>query len=177
MPPVRIGIFGGSFNPLHHAHLGLAEYAFSELNLDRLIFVPSFQSPLKEQHRFLCPETRLKRVKKAIEQYPCFEVSDIEIRRGGLSYTVDTLVHFKKKFGKDATLFFITGADILPELSRWKNIRKIFTICRFVVASRAGYERIPTPYPVIWLNWERRRVSSTELRQGGTKNFKHTAKS
>ena len=138
----RIGIFGGSFNPVHRGHLALASYAVSELNLDKVFFVPAHQNPLKKmevRHAALLPSSlRMSLLRKAIRGTPKFSVSDIELKRKGISYTVDTLRFFNRKFGKKTQLFFLAGADQLKNFSRWKSPEEVLKLCRFVVATRPG---------------------------------------
>ena len=161
---MRIGIFGGSFNPVHLGHLRLAEFASSELNLDHLYFVPTFQSPLKPEKELLPAEIRVKLLQKALKPYPHFSVSDCEIKRGGKSYTVDTLKYFRAKLGPKAQIYFLTGLDALKDLGRWKSSGQIFRLCRFVVATRPGYRWRETKYPVIRLPFEALEVSSSQIR-------------
>ena len=167
---MRIGIFGGSFNPVHNGHLKLASHALSELNLDRVIFVPSFHTPLKEKEKLLPVALRLRLLRVALKRQPHFFVSDCEIKRGGRSFTVDTLGFFKKKFGKDSTLFFLTGADVLKNLSRWKSPDKVLKLSRFVVATRPGSPFVKTSQPVLRMPFEAMDVSSSEIRERLKKN-------
>jgi len=161
---MRIGIFGGSFNPVHRGHVRLAEYAFSELNLDHVYFVPSCQTPLKSEKSLLPAELRVKLLKKALKGHPDFSVSTCEIDRGGKSYTVDTLRYFHKKSGSAAKIYFLTGMDSLENLSRWKSVGQIFKLCHFVAATRPGYRQESTKFPVIALPFEALDVSSSQIR-------------
>src|SRR3989338_4229086 len=117
---MRIGIFGGSFNPVHQGHLLLARVAASELNLDKVYFVPSFQNPLKRKETLLPHALRVKLLRTAIQGQPDFRISLLEIQRKGPSYTVDTLKSFRKKFGPQTLLFFLSGSDVLKGIRRWK---------------------------------------------------------
>ena len=167
---MRIGIFGGSFNPVHKGHLKLAQTAFSELNLDKVFFVPSYQTPLKENTESLLPtQTRIDLLKKAIRPYPYFSVSSCEIRRKGLSFTVDTLKFFKTKFKNKAVLYFLAGADTLTNLKRWKSVDEIKKLCRFVIASRPGYP-LKTPSWTLSLPMDSLKLSSTEIRKSKNKS-------
>ncbi len=163
---MRIGIFGGSFNPVHDGHLKLAERAAEELNLDRVIFVPSYQTPLKTETLFPA-FLRVKLLRIALKEYPRFSVSPCEIRRGGLSFTVDTLKFFKKKFGNKATLYFLAGADTLKRLSRWKSLGAVLTLCRFVVMTRPGSSLGQTRPPggVSFLALDALPISSSDIRK------------
>ena len=134
---LKIGVFGGSFNPVHNGHLHLAEFALSEFNLDKIYFVPSHRTPLKKGDLLPVP-VRLRCLREALRGKKHFAVSDEEVRRGGTSYTVDTLRAFKKKFGKGTTLYFLAGADNAKNLSRWKSPAKVLNLCRFTILSRPG---------------------------------------
>ena len=145
---MRIGVFGGSFNPVHNGHLRLASYALSELNLNRVIFVPSNQTPLKKKEVLLPAALRLSLLKAAVKKNRSFGVSDCELKRGGMSFTVDTLKAFKKKWGKKTELYFLSGADVVQSLDRWKSPKKVFQLCRFVVVTRPGFKGFRSRWPV-----------------------------
>ena len=162
---MRVGILGGSFNPVHAGHLALATAAYSELNLDQLHFVPSFQNPLKESRALLPADTLLKLLRKALKPYPFFSLSTCEIDRKGKSYTIDTLRYFRKKSGKDAKLYFVTGMDSLETLPRWKSVAEIFKQCHFVVAARPGYRWKETKYPVMRMPFDALAISSSQIRK------------
>ncbi len=163
---MKIGIFGGSFNPVHQGHILLAKTALSELNLDKVIFVPSFQTPLKKSVRFLPAEERMRFLKAAIRRVKHFELSDWEIKRGRLTYTIETLKHFRRLYGPGATLYFLAGADTLKNLSRWKSIDSVLKLCRFCVFSRPGYRlRKSISSRIIWVPMEALDVSATDLRR------------
>ncbi|WP_195617577.1 nicotinate-nucleotide adenylyltransferase [Clostridium paraputrificum] len=132
----RVGIIGGTFDPIHLAHIYIAEDAKKKLNLDKVIFMPAGIQPLKTDKKVTEASLRLEMVQKAIEGKIGFEVSDYEIKKEGKSYTYKTLEHFYKEY-KD--LYFITGADCLLGIDKWKEIDKIFSLCKFVVFTRPGY--------------------------------------
>jgi nicotinate-nucleotide adenylyltransferase len=161
----RIGIFGGSFNPVHSGHLKLAAFARSELNLDRLVFVPSRQSPIKPKADLLPAWLRVRLLRQAIAKRPGLSVSLCEMKRATPSYTVHTLRYFRKKFGPAAVLYFIAGADTLTDFSRWKSPAEVLKLCRFVVASRPGFSFKKTRWPFIWMPWQMIAVSSTVIRK------------
>src|SRR3989338_3249134 len=119
---MRIGILGGTFNPIHIGHLILAEEACFKLKLDKLIFVPTFIPPHKDMEPEMHPQDRLKMVQIAIEDNPSFEVSRFEIDSKKKSYSIDTLKEFRRIYGDDAELYFITGSDSLKDLFSWKDI-------------------------------------------------------
>ncbi len=162
---MRIGIFGGSFDPVHEGHIRLAEEAASELCLDRIYFVPLFQNPLENKEKLLPDAARVRLLRAAVKHHPGFFISLCEIQRKGSSFTVDTLKYFKKKFGKKDMLYFLCGADVLPRLEHWKSIDEIFKLCRFVVMTRPGYRFIKTKRPVLCLPFSALDVSSSELRK------------
>jgi nicotinate-nucleotide adenylyltransferase len=142
---MRIGILGGTFNPIHIGHLILAEEIREKLELDRVIFVPAFLPPHKENGEIARASDRIAMVKLAIKSNPYFSTSDIEIKRGGRSYTIDTVREFKKIYPDDE-LYFITGSDLLKYLDEWKDLENVLQMVKFVVATRPGYplEKIPS---------------------------------
>ncbi len=162
---MRVGIFGGSFNPVHRGHIHLADAAASELNLDRIIFVPSSQNPLKKKEDLLPVSVRLRALKIATKCRPSFSVSIREITKKGPSYTVDTLRFFKRKYGKAATLYFLTGADVLETINRWRSVDEIFGLCRFVVMTRPGYPIRNLPKAALRMPFNALPLSSSDIRQ------------
>ena len=162
---MRIGIFGGSFNPVHQGHIRLAQEALSELNMDKIYFVPSCQNPLKEKEDLLPGAVRVRILKAALRRYPDFLISLCEIQRQGPSFTVDTLKFFKKKFGKNAALYFLSGADILAGIERWKSVDELFKLCHFVVMTRPGHPFKKSKRPFMYVPFAALDVSSSEVRQ------------
>lgn len=142
---MKIGILGGTFNPVHLGHLILAEEVREQRNLDRIIFVPTYLAPHKDNSNVAAAKDRYAMVKLAIRKNKCFAVSDIEINRQGRSYTIDTLRALVRMFPKDE-LSFITGSDLLNYLDAWKDLQDIVKMVRFIVATRPGYplEKIPS---------------------------------
>ncbi len=129
----KIGIFGGSFNPVHLGHLLVAQDIFEKLKLDKMLFIPAFAPPHKRH--LLSYQHRFKMLKLAIAGNPFFELSDIEAKRGGKSFTVDTLRELKKIYPNDQ-LYLIIGADQFRELSNWKEPKKLCQLAKIVVMSR-----------------------------------------
>ena len=135
--PQRLGILGGTFNPVHFGHLAAAEEVRSRLRLDRVLFIPSSIPPHKEE-TMPSAAARLEMVRLAVTGNPAFEPSDIEIKRGGRSYTIDTIEALHAAY-PDAGLFFITGLDSFLEIRTWHQWERLLTLCSFVVLSRPGY--------------------------------------
>ena len=134
----RIGIFGGSFDPPHIGHLIIAELARAELRLDQVIFVPAFVPPHKEGSHASTAIDRLKMTALAATGHAAFRVSDIEIRRKGVSYTVDTVRAFKRRY-RTATLFLIIGGDSLAQFLSWRAPDEIMSKVSLVVYHRSGF--------------------------------------
>lgn len=136
---MRIAIIGGTFNPVHKGHLMLADEALRKLELDKVIFMPTKLTPLRQQADIIDAEDRYNMLKIAVSGRSYLEVSRLEIDKGGLSYTVDTLEAFKNSHPADE-LFFIAGADVLGELDKWKDFDKICQLATFVIAKRPDYK-------------------------------------
>ena len=135
----RIGVMGGTFDPIHYGHLVTAEAARCEFRLDEVIFVPAGQPPHKSKRRVSPIEDRYAMSVLATVTNPHFSVSPIEMEREGPSYTIDTLTALKKIYGQRSELFFITGVDAILEILSWKNPEQLLTTSSFVAASRPGY--------------------------------------
>lgn len=135
-----IALFGGTFNPIHYGHLAIAEEVRTKYNLDKVIFVPTNQPPHKDPADLADAKKRYIMAYLATVSNPCFDVSTFEVDRGGKSYTIDTVRHFHHFFGGEVDLYFIVGADMLMEISTWKNIEELLKTCRFIVVPRPGYD-------------------------------------
>jgi nicotinate-nucleotide adenylyltransferase len=134
----RIGISGGTFNPIHVGHLIIAEMARDMFDLDKVLFIPSGMPPHKNLGSVLSAEQRFDMVKRAVAGNPYFEESRIEIDREGYTYTVDTLKKLRELYGNDTSLYYIIGADVLNDLLTWRNAEEVFKICEFIAALRPG---------------------------------------
>jgi nicotinate-nucleotide adenylyltransferase len=135
----KIGIMGGTFNPIHYGHLVTAEEALIQFHLERVIFIPTGQPPHKTTGKIASPEDRYLMTVMATASNREFYVSRIEIDKKGKSYTIDTLRELKKIYGNNSELFFITGADAILEILTWKDTGEIITLCKFIAATRPGY--------------------------------------
>lgn len=135
----RIGIMGGTFDPLHYGHLVAAEMARTEFKLEKVIFIPTGNPPHKVGREITDSELRFQMVKLATGDNASFEVSRLEIERAGHSYTVDTLRNLHKLY-PEHEIYFITGSDAFREIFTWKDAESILELCHFIGASRPGFE-------------------------------------
>lgn len=139
----NIGIFGGSFNPIHCGHLNIAETAASKFDLQRVFFIPCKTSPFKTgamAEMYVSDEHRLAMIKLSLAGHSNFEISEIELNRGGVSYSYETVFAIKEMF-PDAHLFFIIGSDSLLTLSKWHKIGALLNLCDFVTVERPGIDK------------------------------------
>ena len=134
----RYGIMGGTFNPIHLAHIYIAYEAKEQLKLDKVIFLPAGNPPHKKDNKIIDAKYRYDMVKYAIKDYEDFVIDDYEINNKGYSYTSDTLLHYKKQ---DVELFFISGADSLMDIEKWKNPDIVLQNCTFVTFNRGKYTK------------------------------------
>jgi nicotinate-nucleotide adenylyltransferase len=130
---MRVGLFGGTFDPVHNGHLRVAEEVREHFCLERLYFIPAFAQPLKQHVKVTAAADRLKMVKMAIRSNKFFHVSPVEIRRGGLSYSIETINSFAERYGE---VYFLVGLDAFSEIDRWKNYRRIFEESHLVILVR-----------------------------------------
>ena len=135
----KLGIFGGTFNPPHLAHLLAAEGVRDQLKLDKVFFVPAAVPPHKQKENIVPAKHRLEMVRLAIEGNRYFDLSDIELHRKGPSYTIDTVREMKRSYPDDE-LYFIMGIDLLTEFDTWKDPGKILEECRLVAMNRPGFD-------------------------------------
>ncbi len=135
MEITRLGIMGGTFNPIHLGHLMIAEEARQTFHLDKVLFIPSYLTPNKNVNGATAQQ-RLMMTRLATADNPYFSVSDMEICRKGNSYTVDTLRFLKKLYGPSYILYFISGTDTIHDLPNWHKPEEILTLCQFVGATR-----------------------------------------
>jgi nicotinate-nucleotide adenylyltransferase len=156
---MRIGIYGGTFNPVHHGHLILARQALEEFKLDQLVFVPAAESPFKIQNHSAPAGDRLAMLRLATAGEDRFSVDPLEIERGGISYSIDTVKLFCNR-DPGAELFFLVGEDNADRLTEWHRFEELKKLVYFVVLSRSEDFQSPE-YPVVQRRIE---ISSTEIR-------------
>lgn len=169
---MRLGVMGGTFDPIHFAHLFVAEEARVQYQLDRVLFIPCGTPPHKSSDKVTSASHRLAMTQLAIVSNPAFSCSLVEVQRHGISYTVDTL-HYLQKLYPDVELFLIVGADILAEIQSWRQPDEIIRLCRLIVAERPGCclgeqcQTLPSAYAerVLPLCTLRLDISSTEIRR------------
>jgi len=137
---VRIGLFGGSFNPVHVGHLIASRAVAEHLRLEKVYLVPAAVPPHRGSKSLAAPEHRLQMLRLAARGEAVFEVSDYEIRQPGPSYTVLTVEEFSRQLGDAAELFWIIGADSLPDLANWYQAERLVDLCHIVTAARPGWE-------------------------------------
>ena len=172
----KIGILGGTFDPVHLGHINLAIDAKAQAGLDKVIFVPAKLQPFKLNKKVTAGEHRLAMIKEAIDGIDGLEVSPYELEAEGISYTYLTVRAMKKRFGTDARLYFITGTDSFLKIETWKNTEELIRSCSYIIGTRPGYrkqeldiciERIRRDYNTEVINIDNTQfdISSTEIRK------------
>lgn len=170
-----IGILGGTFDPVHIGHLRMADAVYKYMNLEQVMFIPAYVAPHKVGMDIAPADDRYAMTKLAIEPYSYFTVSDLELRRSGVSYTVDTLRELHRQY-PEKQLYFIIGADSVEQLHTWNSIEEMLQLATFIGAGRPGYEGIIMDNVVKNLGEEARQhimllntpeydVSSTDIRE------------
>lgn len=137
---MRLGLLGGTFNPIHLGHLRGVEDAREAFNLEKIYFIPAAVPPHKNERIEVSPAHRVEMVRLAIENNPAFSVSDIELSREGKSYSIETILYFRNHYPEEE-LFFIVGMDSFLEVTTWKRYQDLFSLCHFVVLDRPGSKR------------------------------------
>jgi nicotinate-nucleotide adenylyltransferase len=166
----RLGVMGGTFDPIHYGHLVTAEEALVQFSLDEVVFVPTGMPWMKQERDVSHAEARYLMTVIATASNPRFSVSRIEIDRAGPTYTVETLRALSNE-NPDAELYFITGADAMLEIFEWKDTEEALSLAHFIAATRPGYDltrfeaRTPTQHPnVSVMNIPALAISSTDVR-------------
>ena len=162
---MRIGVLGGTFDPIHNGHLYLAREAQKRLCLGKVIFIPAHLPPHKKGVRVTPARHRYSMVKLAIKGINGLQVSDVEIKRKGRSYSIQTLKQLRKLYGARTEIFFITGSDSLKEINIWKDLRGILGLCKFVVVERPNFSIVNPRRSFIVLRIDAKDISATDIRK------------
>ncbi len=136
--PLKVGLLGGSFNPIHNGHLTIAQHVHERMQLSQVVFIPTSDPPHKRDGSLAPANVRLEMVRLAIADNPLFTVSDIEMRRTGKSYSIDTIRALQHHYGPSTELFFIIGLDAFLDFPTWREPEELLRICHFVVVPRPG---------------------------------------
>ena len=175
---MRLGILGGSFNPVHHGHLSIAYNALTSFKLDRVVFVPAYRSPFKISHLEkdfrLTPTKKMEKDAKerinilaeAIEGDPRFAIDSCEIRRGGVSYTVDTLADIIARYLPTGKPVLIIGDDLAADFTKWREYERILHLADIVIGRRVNMSQVKYPFPHIHIENDVVDISSSEIRNG-----------
>ncbi len=163
---MKLGIFGGTFDPIHEGHLALVRKAKEQFGLDKILFIPAFIPPHKAGRHDLTPAPyRYRMVELAIAKEPDFEISPMELNRPDISYTVDTLRLLKEK-KSEAKLYLILGEDSLAEIASWREPEEIYKRATLVVGHREGdYPPVKKDQKILWIDMPVCAYSSSEIRR------------
>lgn len=169
----QVGILGGNFNPVHNAHLVVADQVRQQLGLDKVLLMPEYEPPHVDAKGTIAEHQRLKMLELAIEGIEGLEIETIELERKGISYTYDTMLLLNER-DPDTDYYFIIGADMVDYLPKWHRIDELVEIVQFVGVQRPRY-KAGTSYPVIWVDVPLMDISSSMVRdfvaKGRTPNF------
>ena len=166
---MKVCLFGGTFDPPHLGHLIIAQTIFEAENFDQIVFVPAYQPPHKNGMKISPVDQRLEMLKIAISENPNFIMSDLEIQRKGLSYSIDTIVEYKKQNNLSSDeLFYLMGSDSLKQFKKWKDTKRIIDESRVIVAIRPGFRPSDIPNWILakiqFASIPRIEISSTTIR-------------
>ncbi len=160
----RIGLFGGTFDPIHIGHLIMAEDALRETPLDRVVFIPSPSAPLREDQAETSGTERLEMVRAAVAGYPDFAVDDFEVRQNRRVYSIETVRHYERRYPK-GRLFFLIGGDQVRQLGEWRNIDELKRKVTFICARREEGNQFAAGADLVPLTSRRIDISATEIRR------------
>ena len=168
-------LFGGTFDPPHFGHLIVAQTIFEAEHFDRIVFIPAYTPPHKIDVKISPVDARIKMLKIATKDNPNFIISDNEIKRGGVSYSIDTILSYKEETKtKTENLFYLIGSDSLKQFETWKEPKRILDECRLIVAIRPGFRPSDIPNWILarvqFANIPRIEISSTQIRQRWLQN-------
>jgi nicotinate-nucleotide adenylyltransferase len=166
---VKTCLFGGTFDPPHFGHLIVAQTIFEAEHFDKIVFVPAHIPPHKKEQKISSVALRLEMLKIATMDNPNFEISDIELKRGGISYSLETIHTYKEQTGLDREdLYYLIGSDSLKQFQTWQNPKAILEECQLIVAIRPGFRPSDIPNWILakvqFANIPRIEISSTQIR-------------
>ncbi|NQT96732.1 MAG: nicotinate-nucleotide adenylyltransferase [Candidatus Marinimicrobia bacterium] len=172
---MKLCVFGGTFDPPHIGHLLIAQTIFEAEQFNKIVFIPAYQPPHKEYGKLSSIELRLKMLELAVVENPNFIISHVEIRRKGISYSIDTVKEIRSQYNLETDdLYFLIGSDTLADIINWKDPRRLVKECQVIVAIRPGFR--PSAIPswlldsVRFANVPRFEISSTVIRQRWRQN-------
>ena len=163
MPKKQVGLVGGNFNPIHHAHLMIAEQVGQKLGFDEVHLLPSYLPPHVDEKKTIDSKHRLAMVQRAIEDNAFLSVDTRELARKGKSYTIDTMLELTTE-NPDTEYYFIIGGDEVAYLPKWHRIEELVRLVNFVGVKRAGFA-LESPYPIIWVDVPEIQLSSSYIRK------------
>ncbi len=176
---MKLGIMGGTFDPVHYGHIGAAKEVCLALSLDYVLFIPAGDPVYKRHYQVTAADVRYQMLKEAIAPEETFLISDMEIRRQGATYAVDTLKELHRMYPENTEFYYIIGADVVAELNTWKSYEEDFRLCTFAAVCRPGYSKEQFDAAVakmtglgakiVPVDIVQRDISSREIRQKVTK--------
>ncbi|MFH1868691.1 MAG: nicotinate-nucleotide adenylyltransferase [Candidatus Omnitrophota bacterium] len=162
---MRIGLLGGTFNPIHNVHIALAEGAMKDLALEKVIFIPAHIPPHKTPDKLIDAEDRFKMIELAIGARQGFQILRFEIDSKERSYSIKTLEYLSGSYPKNTEFLFLIGADALAGLNTWKDIDKVKRLCRFAVCSRPNFQKEIKDTSIVSFDISPDHTSSTDIRK------------
>lgn len=163
LPKKQVGLLGGNFNPIHHAHLMIAEQVGQKMGFDEVHLLPSYLPPHVDEKKTIDSKHRLAMVKLAVEDNSFLSIDTRELARKGKSYTIDTMLEMTAE-NPDTEYYFIIGGDEVAYLPKWHRIDELMRLVSFVAVKRAGYS-VESPYPIIWVDVPEIQLSSSYIRK------------
>jgi nicotinate-nucleotide adenylyltransferase len=165
----KIGLFGGTFNPIHTGHLIIAEVIRQALQIDQILFIPAKIHAFKNNQQIQSSRHRLRMLELVIRDNPYFLISELELNKEGISYTIDTIKMLRLQYPEDRyTLYFLMGADNVAQFHKWKEPAELVKLCNFVVFGRPGFEVDPNSDPLVskfqFVEAPLLEISSTDIR-------------
>lgn len=159
----QVGILGGNFNPVHNAHLIIADQVYHQLGLDKIYLMPSYESPHVDEKKTIAADLRLEMLSLAVEDAKHLEIEDLEIKRTGKSFTYDTMKELTDK-NPDTDYYFIIGGDMVNYLPKWHRLDELLDLVQLVGVRRPNYP-IESEYPIIWVDVPLMDLSSSYIRK------------